>query len=160
MKQRQKRHLSLGRMIPVTTVTFLNGLRFQFFYFQTFLSFFFFFCKLPLLLLQFSIACLHFILFFPKLQASNKGSLQIICEYYRLHCPARGSTTTFHPLEHLHPLEFHRPDETVLHIAGSTIDLRSCSTSLELAEVVYYHSFKRLSELTCFVYFFILLLVC
>lgn len=67
-------------------------------------------------------------------KASNKGSLQIICEYYRLHCPARGSTTTFHPLEHLHPLEFHRPDETVLHIAGSTIDLRSCSTSLELAE--------------------------
>ena len=38
-------------------------------------------------------------------------------------------------MEHLHPLEYHRPDETVLHIAGSTIDLRSCSTSLEFAEV-------------------------
>ncbi|KAK9274509.1 hypothetical protein L1049_021758 [Liquidambar formosana] len=67
-------------------------------------------------------------------KANNHGSLQIICEYYRLRCPARGSTLMFHPLEHLHPLEFHRPDETVLHIAGSTIDLRSCSTSLELAE--------------------------
>ncbi|KAL5995316.1 hypothetical protein ACLOJK_025374 [Asimina triloba] len=66
---------------------------------------------------------------------SNKhGSLRIICEYYRLCCPARGATLTFHPLEHLHPLEFHRPAETVLHIAGSTIDLRSCSTSLEVAE--------------------------
>ncbi|KAA3490042.1 DENN domain-containing 4C [Gossypium australe] len=36
--------------------------------------------------------------------------------------------------KHLHPLEYHRPDEKVLHIAGSTIDLRSCSTSLEFAE--------------------------
>lgn len=41
----------------------------------------------------------------------------------------------FHPLEHLHPLEFHRPDKTVLHSAGSTIDLRSCSSSLEFVEV-------------------------
>ncbi|KAB1209473.1 DENN domain-containing protein 5A [Morella rubra] len=67
-------------------------------------------------------------------KANKRGSLQIICEYYRLHCPARGSTVSFHPLEHLHPLEYHRPDETVLHIAGSTIDLRSCSSSLEFAE--------------------------
>lgn len=70
-------------------------------------------------------------------QANNHGSLQIICEYYQLLCPARGSTLTFHPLEHLHPLQFHRPDERVLHIAGSTIDLKSCSTSLELVEVYY-----------------------
>ncbi|XP_057968260.1 uncharacterized protein LOC131157859 isoform X2 [Malania oleifera] len=67
-------------------------------------------------------------------KANNYGSLQIICEYYQLHCPKRGSTLAFHPLEHLHHLEFHRPDETILHIAGSTIDLKSCSTSLELAE--------------------------
>ncbi|XP_062148031.1 uncharacterized protein LOC133856974 [Alnus glutinosa] len=67
-------------------------------------------------------------------KANNHGSLQIICEYYRLHFPARGLTLRFWPLEHLHPLEYHRPDETVLHIAGSTIDLRSCSTSLEFAE--------------------------
>ena len=74
--------------------------------------------------------------FFPQhLQANNHGSLQVISEYYHLHCPARGSTITFHPLEHLHPLEFHRPDEKVLHIGGSTIDLKSCSSSLELAEV-------------------------
>ncbi|XP_059634753.1 uncharacterized protein LOC132277056 isoform X2 [Cornus florida] len=65
---------------------------------------------------------------------NNHGSLQIICKYYQLHCPARGSEITFHPLEHLHPLEYHRPHETVLHIAGSKIDLKSCSTSLELAE--------------------------
>ncbi|KAL7588950.1 hypothetical protein Lser_V15G38830 [Lactuca serriola] len=65
---------------------------------------------------------------------NNHGSLQIICEYYRLSLPTRGSTVTFHPLDHLHPLEFHRPDETVLHIAGSTIDLMSCTTSFELAE--------------------------
>ncbi|KAK4565164.1 hypothetical protein RGQ29_007004 [Quercus rubra] len=67
-------------------------------------------------------------------KANNHGPLQIICEYYQLHCPARGSTLRFHPLEHLHPLEYNRPDETVLHIAGSTINLRSCSTSLEFAE--------------------------
>ncbi|KAK6147642.1 hypothetical protein DH2020_018554 [Rehmannia glutinosa] len=67
-------------------------------------------------------------------KANNHGSLQIICEYYQLCCPTRGSTIKFHPLDHLHPLEYHRPDETVLHIAGSTIDLRSCNTSLELAE--------------------------
>ncbi|XP_022729023.1 uncharacterized protein LOC111284575 isoform X2 [Durio zibethinus] len=67
-------------------------------------------------------------------KANNHGSLQILCEYYRLPCPTRGSKLTFHPLEHLHPLEYHRPDEKVLHIAGSTIDLRSCSTRLEFAE--------------------------
>uniref|UniRef100_A0A1D1ZAK2 DENN domain-containing protein 5B n=1 Tax=Anthurium amnicola TaxID=1678845 RepID=A0A1D1ZAK2_9ARAE len=67
-------------------------------------------------------------------KANNHGSLQIICDYYQFRCPARGSTLNFHPLEHLHPLEFHRPGATVLHIAGSTVDLRSCSTSLELAE--------------------------
>ncbi|KAF8370134.1 hypothetical protein HHK36_005911 [Tetracentron sinense] len=67
-------------------------------------------------------------------KANNHGSLQIICEYDRLHCPSRGTTLTFHPLDHLYPLEFHRHGETVLHIGGSTIDLRSCSTSLEFAE--------------------------
>ncbi|KAK8959742.1 hypothetical protein KSP40_PGU006520 [Platanthera guangdongensis] len=67
-------------------------------------------------------------------KANGHGSLQIICEYYRLRCPDRGSTLTFQPLEHLHSLKFHRPGETLLHIAGSSIDLRSCSTSLEVAE--------------------------
>ncbi|KZV18988.1 hypothetical protein F511_27090 [Dorcoceras hygrometricum] len=67
-------------------------------------------------------------------KANKHGSLCIICEYYRLNCPTRGSTLKFHPLDHLHPLEYHRPNETVLHVAGSTIDLRSCSTSLEFAE--------------------------
>ncbi|KAL0338894.1 UNVERIFIED_CONTAM: DENN domain-containing protein 5B [Sesamum angustifolium] len=67
-------------------------------------------------------------------KANNHGSLQIICDYYKLRCPKRGSTIKFHPLDHLYPLEYHRPDETALHIFGSTIDLRSCSTSLELAE--------------------------
>ncbi|PWA95528.1 DENN (AEX-3) domain-containing protein [Artemisia annua] len=67
-------------------------------------------------------------------KTNNHGSLQIICEYNRLCVPARGSTIKFHPLEHLHPLEFHRPDETVLHMAGSTVDLMSCNTSFELAE--------------------------
>ncbi|KAL4571823.1 hypothetical protein LXL04_018588 [Taraxacum kok-saghyz] len=67
-------------------------------------------------------------------KANNHGSLQIICEYYGLNLPTRGSKFTFHPLDHLHPLEFHRPDETILHIAGSTIDLMSCTTSFELAE--------------------------
>ncbi|KAK4368593.1 hypothetical protein RND71_012385 [Anisodus tanguticus] len=67
-------------------------------------------------------------------KAKNHGSLQILCEYYKLKCPARGSTIKFHPLDHLHPLEYYRPDEALLHVAGSTIDLKSCSTSLELAE--------------------------
>ncbi|KAI9392835.1 hypothetical protein POPTR_006G143000v4 [Populus trichocarpa] len=67
-------------------------------------------------------------------KANNHGSLQLLCEYYRLHCPARGSTLRFQPLEHLHPLEYRRPDEAVLHVNGSTIDLRSCITSLEFAE--------------------------
>lgn len=76
-----------------------------------------------------------FFFLFQHVQANKNGSLQILCEYYDLHCPARGSTITFHPLEHLHPLEYHRPDEAVLRIAGSTIDLKSCSSSLEFAEV-------------------------
>ncbi|KAL3644403.1 hypothetical protein CASFOL_012335 [Castilleja foliolosa] len=67
-------------------------------------------------------------------KANNHGSLQIICEYYQLCCPTHGSTIKFHPLDHLHPLEYHRPDETVLHDAGLRIDLRSCNTSLEFAE--------------------------
>ncbi|XP_038889125.1 uncharacterized protein LOC120079023 isoform X1 [Benincasa hispida] len=65
---------------------------------------------------------------------NKNGSLQIICEYYQLHYPARGCSVKFHPLEHLHPLEYYRSGKTVLHVAGSTIDPRSCSTSLELAE--------------------------
>ncbi|CAD5333166.1 unnamed protein product [Arabidopsis thaliana] len=67
-------------------------------------------------------------------KSKKNGSLQILCEYYQLKCPARGSTITFHPLEHLHPVEYHRPNEVALHTPGSAIDLRSCSTSLELAE--------------------------
>lgn len=67
-------------------------------------------------------------------KANNRGSLQILCEYYQLKCPSRGSTIKFHPLDHLHPLEYYRPDEALLHVAGSTIDLKSCRTSLELAE--------------------------
>ncbi|CAI9100703.1 OLC1v1037862C3 [Oldenlandia corymbosa var. corymbosa] len=67
-------------------------------------------------------------------KANNHGSLQIICEYYQQRCPSYGSTIRFHPLEHLHPLEYHRIDETNLQVAGSTIDLKSCTTSLELAE--------------------------
>ncbi|MCL7039849.1 hypothetical protein MKW94_000831 [Papaver nudicaule] len=67
-------------------------------------------------------------------KANNHGSLQIICEYHRLRCPARGTTLLFRPLDHLHPLEFHRPGGSVFNIAGSTIDLRSCNTSLEVAE--------------------------
>ncbi|KAK8566774.1 hypothetical protein V6N13_002461 [Hibiscus sabdariffa] len=67
-------------------------------------------------------------------KANKHGSLQLLCEYYQLRCPARGSKLRFHPLEHLHLLEYHRPDEQVLQIAGSTIDLSSCSTSLEFAE--------------------------
>ncbi|XP_030448297.1 uncharacterized protein LOC115671009 isoform X1 [Syzygium oleosum] len=67
-------------------------------------------------------------------KANSYGLLQIVCEYYKLRYPARGSTVRFHPLEHLHPVEYHRPNETVLRIAGSTIDLRSCNTSLERAE--------------------------
>ncbi|XP_043721329.1 uncharacterized protein LOC122668844 [Telopea speciosissima] len=79
-------------------------------------------------------------------KANNYGSLQIICEYYRLRCPARGTTVTFQPLEHLPSVEFHRTGETVLHIASSTIDIRSCSRSLELAEA--HNSFLAEEEAT------------
>lgn len=65
----------------------------------------------------------------------NHGSLQVICEYYQLKCPERGASLTFQPLEHLHPLNFQRPSEAVLHIAGSAIDVRSLNTCLEIAEV-------------------------
>lgn len=75
------------------------------------------------------------IVVFNIYQANSYGLLQIICEYYRLPCPERGSTVRFHPLEHLIPLEYSRPQKTVLRVAGSSIDLKSCTTSLELAEV-------------------------
>lgn len=75
--------------------------------------------------------------YFTNSQANNCGPLQIISEYYRFRCPTRGSTLIFHPLEHLHPLEYHRLDENDLYLSGSTIDLKSCSTGLELAEVCW-----------------------
>ncbi|CAL5199188.1 unnamed protein product [Lathyrus oleraceus] len=65
---------------------------------------------------------------------NDHGPLQIICEYYRLNCPAKGSALTFHPLEHLHPLEYHRPAGTVPCRTGSIFDLKSCSTGPELAD--------------------------
>ncbi|XP_073219447.1 uncharacterized protein [Cicer arietinum] len=65
---------------------------------------------------------------------NDHGPLQIICAYYRLSCPDRGSALTFHPLEHLHPLEYHRPAGTVLCHTGSTVDLKNCSTGLELTD--------------------------
>ena len=68
-------------------------------------------------------------------QENNNGPLQIISEYYRLGCPLRGSSLRFHPLEQLHPLEYHRQDETVLRLAGSTFDLKSFKMGLEWAEV-------------------------
>ncbi|XP_076908261.1 uncharacterized protein LOC143565046 [Bidens hawaiensis] len=74
-------------------------------------------------------------------KANGHGSLQIICEYYRLHIPERGSTIKFHPLEHLHPLQFHRPKETVSHITGS--DSASHNTDIEIAEA---HSALALGE--------------
>lgn len=74
----------------------------------------------------------HVILEWAK--ANNHGSLQLICEYYRLRCPIRGTTLTFSPLDHLHPLEFHRPGDTMLHVAGLTIDLKSCGSSREFIE--------------------------
>ncbi|KAL9224667.1 hypothetical protein vseg_000682 [Gypsophila vaccaria] len=69
-------------------------------------------------------------------KANNHGSLQILCEYYKLDTPPKGSTITFHPLEHLHPLKFHRADERILQISGSPLDPRSCRTSLERAEIL------------------------
>ncbi|KAF1875437.1 hypothetical protein Lal_00006065 [Lupinus albus] len=74
---------------------------------------------------------LHDILNWAK--ENNHGQLQIISEYYHLNCPARGSTLTFHPLDHLHPLEYHRLAETVLCLGGSTVDLKPFSTGLEIA---------------------------
>ncbi|GAU45924.1 hypothetical protein TSUD_374220 [Trifolium subterraneum] len=81
---------------------------------------------------QEDITDLHEILAWAK--ANNCGPLQIISEYYRFSCPTRGSTLNFQPLEHLHPLEYHRLDENALYLSGSTVDFKSCNTGLELAE--------------------------
>ncbi|MED6193145.1 hypothetical protein PIB30_016239 [Stylosanthes scabra] len=86
---------------------------------------------------------LHDILEWAK--ANNCGPLQIISEYYCLECPARGSSLRFHPLEHLHPVEYHRPHEIVLNLAGSIVDLKSC-IALELAEA--HHSLLAEEEAT------------
>lgn len=122
MRRRQKRHLRLVEISSVNKVISLSGQRL--------------YLKSRCILI-----CDIYNFMPPEMfsflspQANNNGSLQIICEYYNLSCPARGSTTKFHPLDHLQPIEYHRPDETVLHFAGSRIDLESCNTSLELAEV-------------------------
>ncbi|CAL0320265.1 unnamed protein product [Lupinus luteus] len=79
-------------------------------------------------------------------KANNCGPLQIISEYYRLSCPARGSALRFHPLEHLQPLQYHRPDEAVLRLPGTTVDFKSCSTGLELAQA--YNSLLTKEEAT------------
>ncbi|KAL5065805.1 hypothetical protein RYX36_027542 [Vicia faba] len=76
---------------------------------------------------------------------NDHGPLQIICEYYRLNCPAKGSALTFHPLEHLHPLEYHRPAGTALCCTGSISGLKSCSTGPELADA---HSTPVVEEAT------------
>ncbi|GAB2218080.1 hypothetical protein Droror1_Dr00001297 [Drosera rotundifolia] len=65
----------------------------------------------------------------------NHGSLQIICKYYQTACPTRGTTLIFHPLEHLLPLEFCRTDIREVHVSDSSVDLKSCRTSLEMVEV-------------------------
>lgn len=83
------------------------------------------------------------VLIYLLFQDNNYGSLQVICKYNQLKFPKRGSSLTFQPLEHLHPLNFQRPSEAVLHIAGSAIDVRSLNTSLELAEVCLYINFHE-----------------
>lgn len=117
----KKKHLSLAREILATIVTYLSGLRYVY---SGFL-------KTDFLILRLLI---H--VDFECLQANKHGSLQIICEYYKLDFPPRGSTVIFHPLEHLHPLEFHRPRQRELYVSGSPLDLRSCKTSLEMVEVL------------------------
>ncbi|CAL0304799.1 unnamed protein product [Lupinus luteus] len=87
---------------------------------------------------------LHDVLEWAK--ANNCGPLQIIIKYYRLSCPARGSAIRFHPLEHLHPLDYNRPDEAFLHLAGTNGDSKSCRASLELAQI--YNSLLAEEEAT------------
>lgn len=94
--------------------------------------------------------------YFTNSQANNCGPLQIISEYYRFSCPTRGSTLIFHPLEHLHSLEYHRPDENALYLSGSLIGLNSCSTGLKLAEVCWNKFLIRLN----YFYFTFCLLNC
>ncbi|KAH7295774.1 hypothetical protein KP509_27G065400 [Ceratopteris richardii] len=61
--------------------------------------------------------------------------LRILCEYYKLHVPARGSSFVFQPLEHLPPLNFKRlPNETSTLLGGRSIDPSNCQTSLEIVE--------------------------
>lgn len=123
MRQKRKRHVHLVEISSVSKVISLSGQRLR-------SEVSFDFCRM-----MYMPAEVFSFLSRTCLQKNDHGSLQIICEYYQLSCPPRGSTITFHPLDHLQPLEYHRPDETVLPIAGSTIDLRSCNTSLEFAEV-------------------------
>lgn len=78
---------------------------------------------------------------FTNLQENDHGPLKIICEYYRLSCPAKGSTLTFHPLDHLHPLEYHRRAGTVLCRTGSIFDLNSFSADPKLADVCRHSNF-------------------
>lgn len=133
LKGKLKSHLPRAMEILMITMTYLNGPRLFMFHCCMFHSFVRICSKPPN----------YFVLYF---QANGHGSLQIICEYYQLRLPERGSTLTFHPLEHLHSLKFHRPGETLLHIAGSSIDLRSFSTSLEVAEVCNFWPLARLKK--------------
>lgn len=78
---------------------------------------------------------------FTNLQENDHGPIQIICEYYRLSCPAKGSALTFHSLEHLHPLEYHRPVGIVICCTSSIFDLNSFSADPELADVCLHSKF-------------------
>lgn len=61
--------------------------------------------------------------------------LQIICGYHSLPLAPRGTDIAFQPLEHLPPLNYHRPAELALKLMGGRIcQVRSCKTSLEIAE--------------------------
>ncbi|KAL0923386.1 hypothetical protein M5K25_007440 [Dendrobium thyrsiflorum] len=49
-------------------------------------------------------------------KANNNEPLQIVCGYHSLPIPARGKEIIFHPLEHLQPIKYSRPDASSLEL--------------------------------------------
>lgn len=69
------------------------------------------------------------------LQENRNDSLRVVVAYHRLPLPLRGDTIQFQPLEHLSPIEFTRRGGISRSLPDAAVDLKTCRSNLELAEV-------------------------
>ncbi|KAJ1693940.1 hypothetical protein LUZ63_010638 [Rhynchospora breviuscula] len=73
-------------------------------------------------------------------KANNNESLQIVCGYHSLQIPPRGGEIVFHPLEHLQPIKYCRPELSQLGLDNgqhSLVDKNEVYSRLAAAEEAF-----------------------